>query len=121
MPADDQLIGVGASVMAHCHCFATPDQLRTARAEAPPTSKRQLSRASIRCPVPAFHRLDRETIAQDKVIDLQGLRERGSITGDQILITRNRDAQLSQVPLKCLCVPYAAEPQERFVTHWDSD
>src|ERR1043166_2974020 len=121
MPADDELIGVGASVMAHRYCFATPDQLRTARAEATPTAKRQLSRPSIRRSVPAFHRLDGETIAQNKAIDLQRLHQRRSITGDEILVTRNRDVQRSQVPLKCLYVAYAAETQERFVAHSHSD
>src|SRR4051812_10821357 len=56
--ADDQLIGVGASVRSHRHRFGTADDLRPTLAKSPPASSHLLRHPARRRAVPAFHGMD---------------------------------------------------------------
>ena len=61
--------------MADRDGFASPDQLRAADAEVPPSSARQVGRLAVLRAVPPFHRQDAEAIADAHAIDLNRLRE----------------------------------------------
>ena len=81
---DDQLVHVRATIGAHGHGLGTADQLRTARAEALPASLHLLGDAASRGAVPAFHRVDGDTVTDGLAVDLRAadwLREGITSTG----------------------------------------
>jgi len=109
---DEQLVGIGPAVVAHRHRLPAPDQLRAARAEPAPAPQRQLARAAIRGPVPAFHRQDRETVAGDGAAgQVIRPRQRCARTCLNLDIERQSGSDLLQMPGKfgrCLQCCHAA-------------
>src|SRR5437764_1302478 len=71
-----QLMRIGAPIRADRDRFTTPYQRRAALSEPLPSALRVLGRPSARRPVPAFHRLNRESVLQLATQDLDRLRER---------------------------------------------
>src|SRR3954470_18090003 len=106
---DEQLIRIGASGVGNCDRLAAPDELRAARAEAPPTAKRVLSRSSIGSSVPSLHRLNGETITEMNSISVKRLRQWGRWRREQISIARKRNLKLLQVVLKGFYLMHPAE------------
>src|SRR5262249_61848607 len=74
--ADQKLIGIRAPVLTHRNSFAAPDEFRAAPTEMLPTSNGQRTGPAVRRPIPAFHRLDGEPVADAQVIELKRLRQR---------------------------------------------
>ena len=72
-----QLVGIGAAVVAHRDRFAAPDHLGAGEAEVAPAADGVLGRSSILEAVPSFHRLDRETIADGELARRERRAERG--------------------------------------------
>jgi hypothetical protein len=60
---DDELPRVRAPVRPHGHGLRTADQFRAAFTETPPPPPHLIGHPARRRAVPAFHRLDREAIA----------------------------------------------------------
>ena len=58
-----QLVGIGAAVVTHGHGLAAPDQLGAREAEVAPAPDRVVGRPAVFVAIPAFHRLDREAVA----------------------------------------------------------
>ena len=71
-----QLMRIGAAVMADRHGLAAPDQLRAALAEILPAAGRQVARFAVGRAVPAFHRQHAEAIADADIAQLKGLAPR---------------------------------------------
>ena len=74
--ADDQLVGVGAAVLADGDGFAAPDQLGAAQAEVVPAPSGQLAGPAVERAVPAFHRQDAPAIAGAQAARLERPGER---------------------------------------------
>src|SRR5215831_8783825 len=60
---NQELIGIRAAVLAHRNGFPSPDEFCSACAEVAPSADRQFAGPAVRRAVPAFHRLNRETVA----------------------------------------------------------
>ena len=60
---NNQLIGVGASLMSDCNRFPTPDQFCATDTKALPAPKGVLAGATLCATIPAFHRQNGEAIA----------------------------------------------------------
>src|SRR5207244_3225094 len=88
--AEQKLIRVRAPVRAHRDGLAAPDEFRAARSKMLPSADRQRTRPAVRRSVPAFHRLDRESVADTHAVELHGLRERRCVSFSQNRIARNR-------------------------------
>src|SRR5690606_5804466 len=82
-----------AAVVPDGHRLAAPDQLRAARAEAPPAPDRELARLSVARPVPAFHRKDAEAIADAEAVALERTGERRGAGRREYLVERQIDAR----------------------------
>ena len=66
---EDELIGVGTPIGTDGHGFGAADELGAARTEALPATF-HLGRRSARCrAVPAFHRMDGDTVADTLTVD----------------------------------------------------
>ena len=74
---EQELVGVGAAVVAHGDRLAAPDQLGPAQAEVPPAPPRQVGRPAVDGAVPALHRQDGEAIADGAGRAPSGLGQRG--------------------------------------------
>ena len=68
---DDQLIHVRPTIRAHGHGFGAADQLGAARAEALPAAFHLLRDAAGGGTVPAFHRVDGDTVTDGLPVDLR--------------------------------------------------
>src|SRR5207244_2156240 len=71
---EHQLVRIGAAVGADRDRLAAPDELRAREAEVAPAPPRVVAREAVVRAVPAFHRLDREAVADREAIDLERLR-----------------------------------------------
>ncbi len=60
---DQELVGIGAAVLAHRDRLAAPDHLGTTEAEVFPTATRQIRWLTVLTAIPTFHGQDREPIA----------------------------------------------------------
>ena len=67
---DDELVHVRPPVGAHGHGLGAADQLSAARAEALPASLHLFGDPAGRGAVPAFHRVDGDTVADGLAVDL---------------------------------------------------
>src|SRR5262249_1025331 len=71
-----KLIRICATVMQHGNRFAAPDQLRATSPKIPPAPHRQLGWTTVRGAVPAFHRMNRETVSNRGSVETQRPSER---------------------------------------------
>src|SRR5205807_3252295 len=94
---DEELIRIGPAVVADGDGLAAPDQLRAASAEVPPTSDRVLTRTAVARAVPAFHGLDRKTIADPQIPKLKWCGQGRSGARQQLAVTGNIESQRSDV------------------------
>src|SRR5262245_4998845 len=88
---EQKLVGIRSPVLTHGDGFAAPDEFCAARSEMLPTADGQRTGPAIRRPVPAFHGLDRESIADAYVVEFKWLRQGRCIAFCQNRIARNRD------------------------------
>jgi hypothetical protein len=94
---DHELAGVGAGVFTDGDRLAAPDELRAALPEATPAAEREVARAAIFGPVPAFHGLHHPPIADSKTAHNERLRERGSIGFQDLAVAGHARAQPREV------------------------
>src|SRR5262249_8580988 len=98
--AEDQLVGVRTAIRTHRHGFAATDQFGAAGSEPPPSPDNPIGHPASRCAVPTFHGLDGKTISDAFSVyanQFQRLRQRGISVSNYFVITRNLDAQCSQM------------------------
>src|SRR5215472_11418624 len=70
---NQKLTGIRAAVLAHRSGFASPDEFCAARSEVAPSADRQFAGPTVRRAVPAFHRLNRETISDAGPVNIDRL------------------------------------------------
>ena len=94
---DAQLVGIGAAVALHGEGFAAPDQLGAAFTKMLPAAKRVLGGLTVGCAIPAFHRMNAPSIADDEITNIERGGKRTSLLGRQnALIHRQRKPQLRE-------------------------
>ena len=77
-----ELVGVGPALGEHGHRLAAPDQLRDAEPKVPPAAQEDLGGRALGAAVPAFHRMDGDTVTDGLAVDLRaGNRLREGIAG----------------------------------------
>ena len=79
----DQLIRIGAPVVAHCCGLTAPDQLGTTRPKTTPASQQEIGRKSLRGPIPPLHRQHGEPVADAPRTKHGGTTQRGVRSGFQ--------------------------------------
>ena len=102
---DQELVGVRAAVGPHRHRLAAPDQLGAALPEADPAPASQRAGESALRPVPAFHGLDAEAIAECEPVGKApglGQRPRGV---EAVVGQRQREAKAARVAAKLVRAP----------------
>ena len=72
----DELLGIGAAVGAHGASLAAPQELGAGKTEAPPAAFGVLGRAAVALAIPAFHRLNRQTMADGHSVEFERRAER---------------------------------------------
>lgn len=93
----ERLVWVGAAIGLHGSGFATPDELRAAKAEVPPTAKRVLRRRAIAVGVPTFHGMDAPAIADLETTDDDRLGQWRTFGGRQnAIVDRQLEAEFRQ-------------------------
>src|SRR5262249_61927395 len=95
-----KLIGIRAAVLAHRNGFPSPDEFCAACSEMAPPSDCQFAGTSVRRAVPAFHRLNRETVSDAGAVNIDWPGERRSVAFSQDRIAWNCDAACLQVIAK---------------------
>ena len=68
---EQQLVGVGAALVAHGDGLPAPDELGAAEAEASPAADRQLRGLAVERPVPALHGQDAPAVADGPEVAVQ--------------------------------------------------
>src|SRR5437870_1815784 len=86
-----QLVRVGAAVVADGHRFSAPHQLGAARAEIPPAAVRQVARLALARAVPSFHGKNAEAVADAYSVHLKRSRERRSWRLRALIVKRDVD------------------------------
>src|SRR5215470_12291114 len=104
MSVNQKLIGIRAAVFAHRNRFPSPDEFCAARSEMAPPADRQFAGPSVRRAVPAFHRLNRETVSDACAVNIDRPCKWRSFAFGQDRIARNCDATCLQVIAKCFDV-----------------
>src|SRR5215471_19005924 len=67
---NQKLIGIRSAVVAHRNGFSSPDEFCTAPSEVAPPADCQFAGPSVRRAVPAFHRLNRETVSDECAVNI---------------------------------------------------
>ena len=89
-------------VMADCDRLSTPNQFAAAASEATPPAKCIFGRSAIGRAVPAFHRLNCNTIADLEWTANQRSTKRRLCSSQQLFIARNPKAQIFQMSAKSI-------------------
>ena len=71
-----ELIGIGASIVPHRDRLATPDQLGATASKSPPAANRAFRRIAVGGPVPTFHRLNGDAVADFEAFAQERLAQR---------------------------------------------
>src|SRR5215831_7132902 len=106
---NEKLIRIRASIVTDSDCLSTPDQLRPAEAEIAPALKGEIAGASVRSPVPAFHRLDGEAVSDLEAAGSKRPAERRLRSGTQFAIAGNCNVVLPEMGLKSVNTPEASD------------
>ena len=95
---DDELVGVGAAIVAHGGRLPAEDQLGAAEPEPLPAPERQLGGMAVERAIPALHRQDAEAVAEREAARQRvGLRQRRVRPGLHLLVKGQLDPQLGHV------------------------
>src|SRR5215471_9169277 len=109
---NQKLIGIRAAVLTHRSGFASPDEFCAACSEVAPPADRQFAWPTVRRAVPAFHRLNRETVSDVDAVNIDRLGKGGSAAFGQNRIAWNGDAVCVQVIAKRSGVLQTSDAQE---------
>ena len=96
----DELLGIGAAVGAHGAGLAAPQQFGAGKTEAPPTAFGVLGRATIALAIPAFHRLNRQTMADGHAVEFERRTERRLRAMRDDVVARHIEPERLQVVAK---------------------
>ena len=88
-----ELFWIGAAIKAHRAGFAAPDQFGAAQAETLPTALGVFGRLAVALTVPAFHRMDRQPVADFHAVDFERLRQRRCRTVRDNIVAWHVDAE----------------------------
>src|SRR5262249_34062758 len=80
---NQKLIRIRAAVLADRNSFPSPDELCAARSEVAPPTNRQFAGPSVRRAIPAFHRLNRETVSDAAAVNIDWSGEWRSVPSGQ--------------------------------------
>src|ERR1700680_1937274 len=117
MRRGQKLIGIGAACVGDRHRLSTPDQFRTAAAEALPAPDRVLARVAVRQAVPPFHGLNCDPVANfDSTADQWHPQWRLRST-QKLAITGERQTERLQMFLETRHVLHCPEPQDWLCAH----
>ena len=94
---EQELVGVGAAVVADGDGLAAPDELGAAEAEAPPAAGSQRRGAAVEFAVPALHGQDAPAVADGAEVGVEGLGEGRRGRGEQFIRERQVGADALQV------------------------
>ena len=85
---EQELVGVGAAIVADGDGLAAPDELGAAEAEALPAAGSQLCGPSVEFAVPALHGQDAPAVADGAEVSVEGPGEGRSGRGQQRIVER---------------------------------
>ncbi len=109
MLRDDELIGIGATIVRNSNRFPAPDQPGAALSKTLPTADRCLAWVPIRRSVPTFHRLHRNTVGYLQATAKNWLEQRRILPMKHFFIARNLHVQRMYVLSESACILQAGK------------
>src|SRR6185437_8012227 len=111
--SNHQLVWIGATRVADCNRFSTPNQLRATLSKAVPAAERAVGWLAIGGAVPSFHWLNRDAIANRDSGTSQRLDQRRIYAGEWLLVTWNVHAEEPQMLPKALGIVHSCDTWNR--------
>ena len=114
---EQELVGVGAAIVADGDGLAAPDELGAAEAEALPAAGSQLCGPAVEFAVPALHGQDAPAVADGAEVGVEGLGEGRSGRGQQRIVERQVGADALEVGAELLDAAQARDAGDALGRH----